>query len=67
MNYIVSKYRYRTVSREETASALFHRPINITEHNSLFENVHLGVGAMMPNDLSPAMLGEMAQLITTHY
>ncbi|MDX1915175.1 MAG: hypothetical protein SFU55_06285 [Methylophilus sp.] len=67
MNYIVSEYRYRTVCREETASVLFHHHINIAAHDSLLDNVHLGVGAMMPNDLSPAMLGEMAQLITTHY
>jgi len=59
----MNQYRYRLVNQHPAVSFL---PSDITsseiEDNS-FDALHLGIGAMMPNDLSSQILCEMSPAI----
>jgi hypothetical protein len=64
MSQVVTRYRYRNPSKEKATNFIFSSQINFLQHESSLESVHLGVGAVMPHDLSSVMLGEMAEMFS---
>jgi hypothetical protein len=63
----MNQYRYRLINQSPILNLLPADVRAVETQDDVFDTVHLGVGAMMPNDLSSHILGEIAQLAVIRY